>query len=43
MDFVTGNIFGDDINEENNSQDDSIYILCKLIVGRSFCKIYKAV
>lgn len=43
MEFVTGNIFGEDVNEENNNQEDSVFILCKLIVGRSLCKIIKGV
>ena len=39
MDFTVGSIFSDE-NEDNFSQEtDLCFILCKIIIGKSYCKV----
>ncbi len=40
MQFVVGSLFSEDLSEEEMSDKEHNYILCKVIVGNSFCKIY---
>lgn len=40
MDFTVGNIF-DESDDDIIKETDDNYILCKIIIGRSYCKIVK--
>jgi hypothetical protein len=40
MDFIVGSLL-DETNEEGNVSEDSSYVLCKIIIGRSYCKIIR--
>lgn len=42
MDFIVGYLFTEDFIEEENFEDNEYeYILCKIIIGNSFCKVYE--
>lgn len=41
MDFIVGTIFDENSDENGFSELESNYILCKIIIGRSYCKIVK--
>jgi len=39
--FIVGSLFPEEISEEEmNTEKEHCYILCKIIVGNSFCKVY---
>lgn len=40
--FYVGSIFQDELTEEElNSEREYHFLLCKIIIGNSFCKIYQ--
>jgi hypothetical protein len=40
MDFIVGSL-SDENNEEGSLSEESAYVLCKIIIGRSYCKIQR--
>lgn len=38
--FIVGSLFPDELSEEELIDKEYNFILCKIIVGNSFCKIY---
>lgn len=38
--FVVGSLFSHELSEEDLHDKENNYILCKIIVGNSFCKIF---
>jgi hypothetical protein len=42
MDVIVGSLFSDD-NDELYQEVDSYFILCKIIIGKSYCKVVQNV
>lgn len=40
MDFIVGSL-SDENSEDGNLNEESAYVLCKIIIGRSYCKIQR--
>ena len=43
MDFIVGSIFNEDRDDISNKEIDSYFILCKIIIGKSYCKVVQSV
>ena len=43
MDFIVGSLFSDDNDESSFQEIDSYFIFCKILIGRSYCKVVQNV